>query len=191
MYKRQAAGVSASAPRVLGEWRSSAGVAIAHSKPSRNPAAIDLGPAPANQSLGRMLLLLAPAPAQQQALAAELARLQNPSSPSYHHWLTPQAFAESYANNPSDVAAVAGWLESQGFRVAPLPAGLGWIEFSGTVAQVEQAFGVQVDMVSVYGNTRAVLTANITVPGALSPVIAGLVSLDGVLSCLLYTSRCV
>jgi len=177
-----AAGVSAPTQRVLGDWRGSPGVAIARSKPSRNPAAIDLGPAPANQVLGRMLLLLAPAPAQQQALAAELGSLQNPSSPSYHHWLTPQAFARSYANNPSDVAAVAAWLESQGFAVAPLPAGLGWIEFSGTVAQVEQAFGVQVDMVSVYGNTRAVLTANIAVPGALLPVIAGLVSLDGVLS---------
>ena len=182
-----AAGVSAPAPRVLGDWRGSAGVAIAHSKPSMNPAAIDLGPAPGNQVLGRMLLLLAPAPAQQQALAAELASLQNPSSPSYHRWLTPQAFAQSYANNASDVAAVVAWLESQGFTMASLPAGLGWIEFSGTVAQVEQAFGAQVDMVAIpgstgSGNTRAVLTTNIMVPGALSPVIAGLVSLDGALS---------
>jgi subtilase family serine protease len=182
-----AAGVSAPVPRVLADWRGSAGVAIAHSKPSMNPAAIDLGPAPANQSLGRMILLLAPSPAQQQALAAELASLQNPSSPTYHRWLTPQAFALSYANHPSDVAAVAAWLESQGFAVAPLPAGLGWIEFSGTVAQVQQAFGTQVDMIAIpgstgSGNTRALLTTNIMVPGALSPVIAGLVSLDGVLS---------
>ncbi|MGD1061757.1 MAG: protease pro-enzyme activation domain-containing protein [Terracidiphilus sp.] len=174
-----AAGVSAPVPRVLADWRGSAGVAIAHSKPSMNPAAIDLGPAPANQSLGRMILLLAPSPAQQQALAAELASLQNPSSPTYHRWLTPQAFALSYANHPSDVAAVVAWLESQGFAVAPLPAGLGWIEFSGTVAQVQQAFGAQVDMVAIpgstgSGNTRALLTTNIMVPGALSPVIAGL-----------------
>ena len=100
-----AAVVSAPAPRVLGDWRGSVGVAIANSKPSFNPAAIDLGPAPANQTLGRMLLLLAPSPAQQQALAAELAGLQNSSSPNYHQWLTPQAFAHSYANNASDVAA--------------------------------------------------------------------------------------
>ena len=177
-----AAGVSPPAPRVLGNWRGSASVAIAHSKPSMNPAAIDLGPAPANQMLGRMLLLLAPAPAQQQALAAELASLQNPSSSSYHHWLTPQAFAQSYANDASDVSAVAAWLESQGFTVAPLPAGRGWIEFSGTVGQVEQAFGAQIHRVYLSGGTRAVLTTDIAVPGALSPVIAGLVSLDGVLS---------
>jgi hypothetical protein len=177
-----AASVSAPAPRVLGDWRGSASVAVAHSTPSINPAAIDLGPAPANQALGRMLLLLAPSPTQQQALAAELASLQNSSSPSYHQWLTPQAFAQSYANNASDVAAVAAWLQSQGFTVAPLPAGLGWIEFSGTAAQVEQAFGAQVHLVSVFGSTRAMLSTGITVPGVLSPVVAGLVSLDGVLS---------
>ncbi|MGD0740215.1 MAG: protease pro-enzyme activation domain-containing protein, partial [Terracidiphilus sp.] len=125
-----AANVSSPAPRVLGDWHGSASVAIARSTPPINPAAIDLGPAPANQTLNRMLLLLAPSPDQQQALAAELASLQNSSSPSYHQWLTPQAFAHSYANNASDVAAVAAWLQSQGFTVAPLPASLGWIEFS-------------------------------------------------------------
>jgi hypothetical protein len=177
-----AANDSAPTPRVLGDWRSSASVAIAHSNPSFNPAAIDLGPAPANQTLSRILLLLAPSPAQQQALAAELASLENPSSPNYHQWLTPKSFAHSYANNASDVTAVAAWLESQGFTVAPLPAGLGWIEFSGSVAQVEQAFGAQVHLVTVAGSTRAVLGTGITVPGVLSPVIAGLVSLDGILS---------
>jgi subtilase family serine protease len=177
-----AADDSAPAPRVLADWRGSAAVAIPHSKPSPNAAAVDLGAAPANQPLSRMILLLAPAPAQQQALAAELTSLQNPSSPSDHHWLSAQAFAQAYANNTFDVAAVIAWLESQGFTVAPLPAGLGWIEFSGTVAQVEEAFGAQIHLVSANGNTRAVLVSGITVPGALSPVVAGLVSLDGVLS---------
>lgn len=177
-----AAGVTAPAPRVLGDWRGSASVAIAHSKPILTSAAIDLGAASANQPLGRMLLLLAPSPAQQQALAAELASQQNPSSSNYHHWLTPQAFAQSYANNASDVSAVVAWLQSQGFTVAPLPAGLGWIEFSGTVGQVEQAFGAQIHLISINGNRRAVLTTGITVPSILSPVIAGLASLDGVLA---------
>lgn len=170
------------APRVAGDWHGSAPVAIPRSQPSLNAAAVDLGVAPANQPLGRMILLLAPAPAQQQALVAELDSLQNPSSPNYHHWLEPQAFAQAYANSASDVAAVVAWLESQGFTVAPLPAGLGWIEFSGIAAQVEQAFGAQVHLVSINGNTRAVLVSGIAVPAALSPVIAGLASLDGVLA---------
>jgi hypothetical protein len=170
-------------PRVVGDdWRSGATVAVPHSQPALNPAALDLGVAPASQPLGRMLLLLAPAPAQQEALAAELASLQNPSSPGYRQWLTPQAFARAYANNSADVAAVAAWLAGQGFTVAPLPAGLGWVEFSGTAGEVEQAFGAQVRLISVSGSTRAVLASGIAVPAALAPVIAGLVSLDGAVS---------
>lgn len=169
-------------PRVVGDWRSGATVAVPHSKPALNPAAIDLGVAPANQPLGRMLLLLAPAAAQQEALAAELASLQNPASPNYHQWFAPQSFARAYANSPADVAAVAAWLSSQGFTVAPLPAGLGWVEFSGTAGEVEQAFGAQVHLISVSGSSRALIASGIAVPAALAPVLAGLVSLDGAVS---------
>ena len=98
------------------------------------------GPAPAGMKLDRMLLLLSASAAQQQALATELADQQNPSSPHYHQWLTPTEFAASYSNSAADAGAVSAWLESQGFQVAPLPVGRGWIEFSGTVAQVETAF---------------------------------------------------
>jgi hypothetical protein len=63
-----------------------------------------------------------------------------------------------------------------------LPASLGWIEFSGTVAQVEQAFGAQIHLVATPGGTRPALTTGISVPGALAPLVAGLVSLDGVVS---------
>jgi subtilase family serine protease len=129
-----------------------------------------------------MLLLLAPSAAQQQALTAELANLQNPSSPSYHQWLTPAAFAASYANSASDVAQVSAWLQSAGFKVAPLPAGLGWIEFSGTVAQVEQTFQTQIHTVTTATGPRPVLAGTISVPAALIPLVQGLVSLDGALA---------
>jgi len=89
---------------------------------------------------------------------------------------------QAYGNSPSDVAAVTAWLESEGFTVAPLPAGLGWIEFSGTVAQVEQAFGAQIHNFATPAGTRLVLASGISVPGALAPLVAGLVSLDGAVS---------
>ncbi|MGH9606673.1 MAG: protease pro-enzyme activation domain-containing protein [Terracidiphilus sp.] len=67
----------------------------------------DLGAAPANARMDRMLLLLAPSPARQQALTVELTSLQNPASADYHQWLTASAFANAYADSASDVAAVA------------------------------------------------------------------------------------
>jgi Pro-kumamolisin, activation domain len=175
-----ASGAAASAPQITGDWRDSAPVALAQSKPPAS-AATTLA-APPNLALSRMLLLLVPDPAQQQALTAELSSQQDLSSPQYHRWLTPRQFAQTYGNNSSDVAAVAAWLESEGFTLAPLPAGRGWIEFSGTVAQVEQAFATRVGLISSPQGARAVLIAGISIPAALAPVIAGLVSLDGVVS---------
>ncbi len=129
-----------------------------------------------------MLLLLSTPAAQQQALATELADQQNPSSHSYHRWLTPAAFADSYSNSAADVASVSAWLESEGFGIAPLPAGRGWIEFSGTVAQVETAFHTQISSLNTANGARALLVEGISVPAALAPVVQGLVSLDGALS---------
>ena len=168
--------------RLAGDWRGSALVSLSAAKPLMPQTTGDLGAAPPSARLERMLLLLEPSAAQQQALTAELANQQNPSSPEYHHWLTPAAFANSYANSADDVAAVSAWLQSQGFQVAALPAGRGWIEFSGTVAQVGQAFQTQIDSAVTAAGTRAVLTGSISVPAALQPLVHGLVSLDGALS---------
>jgi hypothetical protein len=168
--------------RLAGDWRGSASATLSAAKPLMPQITGDLGGAPPSARLERMLLLLEPSAAQQQALTAELANQQDPSSSEYHHWLTPAVFANSYANSAADVAAISAWLQSQGFQVAALPAGRGWIEFSGTVAQVEQAFQAQIDSATTAAGTRAVLTGSISVPAALKPLVYGLVSLDGALS---------
>jgi subtilase family serine protease len=168
--------------RLAGDWRSSPAVALSASKAPATQSEADLGAAPTGERLDRMLLLLTPSTAQQQALTAELGNLQNSSTPIYHQWLTAAAFADAYGNSAADVAAVSAWLQSQGLQVAPLPAGRGWIEFSGTVAQVEMAFETQIDSVATPGGTRAVLVSDISVPAALQPLVGGLVSLDGALS---------
>ncbi len=172
----------AATTRLSGDWHSTPAVTLAKSGAPARPDAVDNGEAPAGARLGRMLLLLQPSAAQQQALTQELAALQNPASPQYHHWLTPTAFADAYGNSAADVAAVAAWLSSQGLQVAPLPQGRGWIEFSGTVAQVEQAFQAQVHAYATVQGTRYALAGPISIPGALAPVVKGLVSLDGSLA---------
>jgi len=165
--------------RLAGDWKTSSTVALPHGGVPQSRIAADLGVAPANQPLSRMILLLSPSDAQQSALTAKLADLQNPASASYHRWLTPAEYAAAYANSASDVAAVVAWLQSQGFAVAALPTGRGWIEFSGTAAQVEQAFQTQVHVVATASGPRPVLTGAISVPSALAPLVEGLVSLDG------------
>ena len=170
------------ATQLAGDWRSTGEVTIPVRRPPLSPFTTNMGAAPSGARLERMLLLLDPSPDRQQALITEIENQQNPASPEYHHWLTPVAFADAYANSVTDVAAVVAWLQSQGFQVAPLPAGRGWIEFSGTVVQVEQAFLTQVNSVATAGGTRTILAGTVSVPAALKPLVHGLVSLDGAIS---------
>ena len=172
----------ATVSRLDGDWRSTSAVAVPNSISPLIRAALDQGEAPPAELLERMLLLLAPSAAQQQALTGQLKDLENPASPAYHHWLTPAAFADSYANSATDVTAVAAWLQSRGLKVAPLPASRGWIEFSGTVSQVEQTFQTQIHLVATAAGPRPVLAGGVSVPAALKPLIYGLISLDGAVS---------
>jgi len=138
--------------------------------------------ASAKVSLQRMLLLLQPGIRQQQDLDALLSAQQTPGNSLFHHWLTPQRFADRFAVSVTDVAMVVSWLRSQGFEVAPLPAGRGWIEFSGSVAQVESAFGTHVLVVnSATESTEAryQLAGEIKLPADIQSLVTGLVSLDG------------
>ncbi len=170
------------ASRISGDWRAGDLSVLPASKPPVPQGASDLGVAPAGMRLDRMLLLLESSPAQQAALDAELANQQAQGSCGWHQWLTPAQFAGAYANSPTDVNAVVSWLQQAGFEVAPLPAGRGWIEFSGTTAQVEAAFHAPVRLYATGSGARPVLAANISVPSALRSLIHGLVSLDGAVS---------
>ena len=168
--------------RLAGDWHSSAAEPLAAGKLPALSAGLDLGIAPGNIHLDRMLLLLKPSPAQQDALDAFLQSQQTRGDCAYRQWLTPAQFADRFANSASDVSAIAAWLAQQGFSVAPLPAGRGWIEFSGTAAQVEQAFGAAVHGYSTASGPRYALTSGISVPAVVVPLVRGLVSLDGALS---------
>jgi hypothetical protein len=170
------------ASRIAGDLRASDLAVVPASKPPVPQGAADLGVAPAGMRLDRVLLLLESSPARQTALDAELANQQTQGSCGWHQWLTPAQFAGTYANSAADVNAVVSWLEQEGFAVAPLPAGRGWIEFSGTAAQVEAAFHSQVHLYATASGVRPVLAANISVQSALHSLIHGLVSLDGVVS---------
>ena len=177
-----------SQPRVAGDWQAEKPVRIAAASP-RNAMDLgsDLGQAPAEEQLGRMILLLEPSGEQKAALDSELEAQQTPGSCGYHKWLSAREFADKFAVSEADAGQVAAWLRSQGLTVAPLPAGRGWIEFSGTAAQVEQAFHAEVHEYAGPQGSRYVLSGDISVPQALAPVIHGLVSLDGALAAAVAT----
>jgi subtilase family serine protease len=152
---------------------------------------LDASAAPTNGEvpLSRMILLLAPTAAQQKNLDALLSAQVTQGNASFHQWLTPAQFATRFANTEAEAATVSSWLHGQGLTVAPLPASRGWIEFSGTPAQVEHAFGVRVVPIpaGTEVQTRYQLVGSPHLPATVASLVTGVVSLDGVESTLAAT----
>lgn len=146
-------------------------VAVRGSIDPRAKTASVLGAAPGDRKLETLSLRFNMTAAQTAALDSLLAAQQNPASSLFHKWLTPEQFGEQFGLGASDLATVSTWLESQGFTVDDVARGRTFISFSGTVAQVNRAFGVSLQRVSRNGETHV---ANLTEP-MLPASIAGVV----------------
>ncbi len=86
-------------------------------------------------------------------LGALIMAQQDPQSPHYHRWLTPEEFNARFAPAREDYTAVVDWLERQGFVVRPRISGVR-IDFSGTVGSVERTFGVRMNHYSHRGRAH-------------------------------------
>lgn len=99
-----------------------------------------VGSLAATQRLNLSILM----PLRNQAeLAALVKRLYDPSSPEYHHFLSVAGFREQFAPSDADYEKVVAFAKANGFQVAAPPANGLVVRVSGTVAQVENAFGVR------------------------------------------------
>src|SRR5260370_29307866 len=95
-------------------------------KGNRHPRATpanDQGPVEPSFRAAGMVLLLKQSPEQQDGIRQLLARQQDPSSPDYHKWLTPEEYADRFGASQDDTARLTAWLESEGFTVNAGPRG--------------------------------------------------------------------
>ena len=89
-----------------------------------------------------MEIFLAP---RNQAQLDELSQeQQDPTSPQYHHWLTPAEFNQRFGPTDADVAQITQWLTAEGFTVTFSSAQQRRIAFRGDVATAQSAFLVQI-----------------------------------------------
>ncbi len=137
----------------------------------------DRGRVSADTRMDRMLLVLQPDAAQEQALAELLDGQQNPESPEYHRWLTPEDFGQRFGVSERDYQRVAAWLESHGFEVEAAPASRRTIIFSGTAGQVAETFHTEVHEYSVNGELHQANVSDPEIPVALEHVVGGVASL--------------
>jgi len=141
---------------------------------SRHPLARpehDAGRMPAGTLLTGINIVLRRSDARENDLQALLAAQQNPSSPLYHRWLTPEQFAARFGRTEAEIYGVQNWLESQGFTLVRLSRGRNRIIFSGTTAQVEAAFGTEMHYYDVAGKKHYAPASDLTVPASLAPLV--------------------
>ncbi len=137
-------------------------------------AEFDRGRVDPSMPLESLNLILKPSANQQEALNQLLAAQQDPSSPDYHRWLTPEEYADRFGANPGDISQVTQWLEQRGFHVTAIARARNWISFSGTAGQVASAFGAEIHRYQVNSETHFANAAEPSVPEAFSVIVQGI-----------------
>jgi subtilase family serine protease len=115
---------------------------------------------------------------QQSALEKLLAEQQDPSSPQYHKWLTPEQFANRFGLASSDTEQIKNWLAGEGFRIDGIARSHMQMSFSGTVARIESVFRTEIDSFDVNGEKHFANATELSIPAALADVILGVRNLD-------------
>jgi len=137
----------------------------------------DQGSVESDFRLGNITLMLGRTPAQQAALEKLLAEQQDPSSPRYHQWLTPETYAEQFGASAADLEKIAAWLKSEGFGVKYTARGRDFISFSGTAAQVGSALHTEIHRFAIGGKTHFANATDFSLPEAIAPMVTSVMGL--------------
>ncbi len=137
---------------------------------------VDAGRLDGDVWLSRAILVL---PLRDAAgLSRLLAAQQDPASPDFRRWLTPDEFGNRFGASEADVAALRAHLEANGLEVEDVPGGRTALVFSGRAADVERAFATELHDVFVDGAVRVANVLPARLPLGLARRTAGLLSLN-------------
>ena len=166
------------AERVTAEIDDTERTAIQGSQPPMARPENDAGRMAVGTKLEGISIVLSRTGTQEAALQALIAAQQDPTSPSYHKWLTPEEFAARFAVADTDIAKIQSWLEKHGFTVDSISRSKNRIIFSGTVEQVESAFGTELHYYKVNGEAHFAPSRDISMPAAVSSVVQTVTNLS-------------
>jgi hypothetical protein len=118
---------------------------------------------------------------RQAAFDAQVEALHQRGSASYHRWLTPATVGAEFGPAPEDLAALRSYLEAEGFTINLVGQSGMYVDFSGTVAQVEQSFHTEIHtMRTADGEEHYAAVKEAQIPQALAQLVGGFVSLSDV-----------
>jgi len=117
---------------------------------------------------------------QPRIVAAErfAAEVSDPRSALYRHFLSPAQYRTRFAPGSASVAAVSGYLRAQGLRIAAVPANHLYIQASGTVGQMQNAFHTALMTYEAGGTPVVAPAAALRLPTSVARDVAGVAGLD-------------
>ncbi len=139
----------------------------------RTRNATDQGPVDASLSLPHVTMVLKQSDSQKAALEQLLAEQQDPSSPNYHHWLTPEEYADRFGVSRDDLDKIVAWLKDQNLSIVSVARARNWVAFSGTAGEVANAFGTRIHHYLVDGRVHFANATEPSIPAALAEVVGG------------------
>ena len=168
----------AAVPNRLGSLAGSTRTALPRSIPPRARVASDLGQMPMDRTLSSVTLHFNMTDAQQTALTRLTIDQQDPHSPRYHQWLTPEVYGAQFGLSAADLAKVQAWLTSQGLRVTAVAPSANFITVSGTVSQIQTAFNTSLHILSTNGEQHFSNITDPALPSNLTPLVNGITGLN-------------
>ena len=152
-------------------------------------AELEVGAAAPDQAMEKMMLVLQPDVTQARGLDALVRAQQDASSPLFHQWLTPADYGKRFGVSEADMSRILAWLRTHGMTVDEVTNGNRLVLFSGTVAGVEETFRTSMRAYRVDGELHIANATDPSIPGALAPVVSGVVSLHDFRSRASYAHR--
>src|SRR5947209_1026372 len=138
----------------------------------------DQGRVSPSMMLSHLTLNLSQSESQKADLDRLLSEQQDPASPNYHRWLTPDEYAQRFGVSEADLNAITAWLQQQGLTIISVARGRNWIAFDGSAAQIEAAFQTELRQYTSDGETHFANSVEPSVPKAFAGVISGIHGLN-------------
>lgn len=135
----------------------------------------DQGPLNPSTPLRNLMIVLQPSAERHAALLALLADQQNPRSPEYHKWLTPEQFGARFGSG--DIDSVTEWLRLNGMTDIATGKGRMVVSFSGTADTVSRVFHTEIHAFNVRGTPHFANISSPAIPSPLAHAVAAIVGL--------------
>jgi hypothetical protein len=132
---------------------------------------LDQGPLDPARRIENLSLVFRRTAAQQADIDALLTAQLDPSSPSYHQWLTPEQYATRFGAQRQDIDRASGWLAQQGLDVSSVSRLGTRVSFSGRVADLQSAFQTEMHRYKVGADLHYAMARAPAIPGDLADVV--------------------